>query len=120
PHDMLYTVAIETLAGCVTIDTQLVQITKEVKIHVPTAFTPNNDGLNDYFRPIPMGIRDFKFFRVYNRWGQLIFDLRSHPRGWDRTIGGKPQASQVFGWVAEGVGVDNRTYREKGTFTLVR
>ena len=120
PDDMLYTVAIETLAGCVTIDTQLVLITKEVKIHVPTAFTPNNDGLNDYFKPIPMGIRDFKFFRVYNRWGQLIFDLRSDPRGWDGTIGGKPQASQVFVWVAEGVGVDNRTYREKGTFTLVR
>ncbi len=120
PTDILYTIAIETLAGCITIDTQLVQITKEIKIHVPTAFTPNNDGLNDYFKPIPMGIRDFKYFRVFNRWGQLIFDLRSNPRGWDGTIAGKPQASQVFVWVAEGVGVDNRVYHEKGTFTLVR
>ena len=120
PDDILYTVAILTRAGCVTVDTQLVQITKEIKIHVPTAFTPNNDGLNDYFRPIPMGIKEFKSFRIYNRWGQLIFDLRSNPRGWDGMIGGKPQSSQVFVWVAEGVGVDNRNYYEKGTFTLVR
>lgn len=118
--DMQYTIALQTRAGCLTVDTMVVMITKQIKIHVPTAFTPNNDGLNDYFKPIPMGIRDFKSFRIYNRWGQMIFDLKFDPRGWDGTINGRPQGSQVFVWVAEGVGVDNRTYIEKGTFTLVR
>jgi gliding motility-associated-like protein len=120
PTDIAYTVTIETAAGCVTVDTQLVQITKQVKIHVPNAFTPNNDGLNDYLRPIPMGIREFKYFRIFNRWGQLIFDMRSNSRGWDGTLSGKLQGSGVFVWIAEGIGVDNRTYKEKGTAVLVR
>lgn len=119
-EDILYTVTIETKGGCVTIDTQMVKIAKELKVYVPTAFTPNNDGLNDYLKPIPMGFKELKYFRIYNRWGQFIFDIRSNPRGWDGTVGGKPQSSQVFVWIAEGIGVDNKVYKEKGTAVLIR
>jgi gliding motility-associated-like protein len=118
--DKLYTVAIKTSAGCLTVDTQLVKAFKEVKIYVPTAFTPNNDGLNDFLKPIPAGIKQFSFFRVYNWWEQLVFDLKSDPRGWDGTINGKPQSTQTVVWMTEGIGADNKIYKQKGTCVLIR
>ncbi len=118
--DKLYSIEIKTIAGCVTTDSQFVKVFKEVKFYVPSGFTPNNDGLNDYLKPIPVGIKEFKYFRVYNRWGQLIFDLKSNARGWDGTIAGKVQSTQGVVWMAEGIGIDNRTYIQKGTCILIR
>lgn len=115
-----YTITIKSAAGCVTVDTQFVKPFKEVRIYVPSAFTPNHDGLNDYLKPIPGGIKDLRYFRIYNRWGQVVFDLRNNSLGWDGKVGGIPQTTQVFVWIAEGIGVDNRTYRDKGTVTLLR
>ena len=119
--DKLYTIQIETAAGCVTVDTQLVKVFKEVKFYVPTGFTPNQDGLNDYLKPIPVGMKEFRYFRVYNRWGQLVFDMKNNDsKGWDGMIDGKPQSSQVVVWMAEGVGINNVVYKQKGTCTLIR
>lgn len=118
--DKQYLIAIETVGGCLTVDTQLVKVFKEVKFYVPTGFTPNSDGLNDYLKPIPVGIKDFKYFRVYNRWGQLVFDIKNNSLGWDGTIGGRQQGTQVVVWIAEGIGIDNKLYRQKGTCLLIR
>lgn len=118
--DKRYTIAIKTSAGCTTVDTQLVKTFRELKFYVPSAFTPNQDGLNDFLKPISVGMKEFKFFRVYNRWGQLVFDLKSDSRGWDGNLKGKPQPTQTFVWMAEGIGVDNRIYRQKGTCVLIR
>lgn len=118
--DREYTISIETAGGCVTVDTQLVKVFKEVKFYVPTGFTPNKDGLNDVLKPIPVGIKEFKYFRVYNRWGQLVFDGKNGEDGWDGKLKGKDQASQVVVWMAEGIGIDNRVYKQKGTCVLIR
>ena len=118
--DKLYTITIESAAGCVTVDTQLVKVFKEVKFYVPSGFTPNQDGLNDYLKPISVGIKDFKYFRVYNRWGQLVFDLKDDPKGWDGMINGKLQSTQVVVWMAEGIGINDVTYKQKGTCVLIR
>jgi gliding motility-associated-like protein len=118
--DKQYTIQIETAAGCVSVDTQLVKVFKEVKFYVPSGFTPNGDGLNDYLKPIPVGMKEFKVFRVYNRWGQLVFDMKDDPRGWNGMIDGKPQSTQVVVWMAEGVGINDVIYKQKGTATLIR
>ena len=118
--DKLYTIQIETAAGCVTVDTQLVKVFKEVKFYVPSGFTPNQDGLNDYLKPIPVGMKEFRYFRIYNRWGQLVFDMKDDPRGWDGMINGKPQSTQVVVWMVEGVGINDVIYQQKGTATLIR
>ena len=119
-QEQLYTIDITTPAGCLTTDTQLVKIFKDIRFYVPTAFTPNNDGLNDYLKPIQAGIKELKYFRVYHRWGQLLFDLNTNPRGWDGMINGIRQTTQVVVWMAEGVGYDNKVYRQKGTCVLIR
>jgi gliding motility-associated-like protein len=118
--DQLYTIEIKSAGGCLTVDTQLVKTVKQVEVHVPTAFTPNNDGLNDILRPILFGIKEMRYFKIFNRWGQLIFQTKTERVGWDGTLNGIKVPTQVVVWVMEGIGVDNKTYIRKGTSTLVR
>lgn len=121
--DKLYTIEIRTAGGCVTVDTQQVKVFKEVNFYVPTGFTPNQDGLNDYLKPIPVGIKEIRYFRVYNRWGQLVYDMGTSTgdtRGWDGNIKGRPQSTQVVVWIAEGIGINNKVYKQKGTCVLIR
>jgi gliding motility-associated-like protein len=120
PSEQLYTIEIKTNSGCVTVDTQLVKTIKNVEMYVPTAFTPNNDGRNDLLRPILMGIKELRYFRIFNRLGQLLFEAKSDQAGWDGTLQGIPQTSQVVVWMMEGIGVDNNIYRRKGSSLLVR
>lgn len=115
-----YTIEIKTNTGCITIDTQLVKIIKGVDIYVPTAFTPNGDGLNETLRPTLMGVKELQYFRVYNRWGQLLFETKTKWDGWDGKLNGKPQGTSVFVWEARALGVDGKTYMQRGTSVLVR
>ncbi|RYF85452.1 MAG: gliding motility-associated C-terminal domain-containing protein [Chitinophagaceae bacterium] len=115
-----YNIRIETETGCVTIDTLLVKTVPAADIMVPTAFTPNSDGRNDRLYPVLMGIKELRYFRVFNRWGQLLFETKNTYNGWDGRINGNQQATGVVVWVAEGVGSDNRVYQRRGTCVLIR
>lgn len=118
--DQFYTITIKTKTGCTTVDTLLVKVIKRADIYVPTAFTPNNDGRNDLLKPVLAGIKELRYFRVYNRWGQLIYETRSAQGGWDGNIKGRKQATDVVVWIAEGLGEDGKVYARKGTCVLVR
>lgn len=119
--DQSYTIDIRTAAGCLTVDSQTVRVIKEVKVYVPTGFTPNNDGRNDYIRPIMLGIKELKYFRIYHRWGQLVYDYNSsNERGWDGKIGGELQPTGVYVWIFSGTGWDKKEYIQKGTLVLIR
>lgn len=120
PSDQQYSIRIQTIAGCITIDTQQVRTVKAAEIYVPSAFTPNNDGLNDVLRPVLMGVKELRYFRVFNRWGHLIFETKIPARGWDGRISGLQQATGAYVWIAEGVGVDGKIYQRKGTSVLIR
>lgn len=118
--DQLYSIEIKTTTGCTTTDRQWVKIVPFVEIYVPTAFTPNNDGLNDFLRPTLMGVKELSYFKVFNRWGQLVYETKNELPGWNGNIKGLLQGTQVLVWMAEGIGVDNKVYRRKGTTTLLR
>jgi gliding motility-associated-like protein len=118
--DQQFTITIKTSTGCTTVDTQLVKTVKGVEIYVPTAFTPNDDGLNDVLRPLLMGVKELHYFRVYNRWGELLFETRKIREGWDGKFKGMKQPPAVVVWLAEAVGSDGRTYLRRGTSMLVR
>ncbi len=118
--EQLYTIEIKTKSECITIDTQLVKTVKHVEIYVPTAFTPNYDGLNDLLHPILRGIKELHYFKIFNRVGQQLFQSNSAAQGWDGMFKGIPQLSQVVVWILEGTGVDNKLYKQKGTAMLVR
>ena len=118
--EQLYTVAIQKIGGCLTVDTQMVKTIRNIEIFVPNAFTPNDDRHNDVLRPIPRGIKALSYFRVYNRWGTLVYESKNPLAGWDGTFNGAKQPSQTVVWVVEGVGHDGNIYRRKGYAVLVR
>ena len=117
--DQSYNIEITTAAGCLTVDAQPVKIVGRADIFVPTAFTPDHDGNNDILRPILYGIKELHYFRIYNRWGELMFESKSGNTGWDGSFHGKILANQVVVWVAEGLGLDGNTYFRKGTSICV-
>ncbi len=63
---------------------------------VPSAFTPNGDGINDIVYPDGWGIRKLIYFRIYNRWGQLLFESNDLKHGWDGTYQGAPQNMETY------------------------
>ena len=119
-EDELYKVTITTAAGCITTDTQFVKIVSHVDIYVPTAFTPDGDGKNDILRPMLRGVKDLHYFKVFNRFGQLLFQTNREWEGWDGRINGNPQQTQTVVWVVEATGVDNKAFKKTGATVLVR
>ncbi len=118
--DQLYTIKLKTVTGCVTIDTQLVKARRKIEIYVPTSFTPNGDGLNDYLFPSVMGIVSINSFRVYNRWGKLLYQMQSDRPGWNGRINGQIQEMQTVVWMIEAVDVDGVIQKRQGTSILLR
>ena len=90
-------------------------------IDVPTAFTPNNDGLNDYFRPHNALKADNYDFEIYNRWGQLVFKSGNWSDRWDGSINGVPQATGIYVWMLRYTNRDTKQpVFKKGTVALIR
>ncbi len=101
-------------------DSLLVKTRKKIEIYVPSSFTPNGDGLNDYLRPILMGFSSVRYFKVYSRWGKLLFQMQSDLPGWNGKINGQRQELQTVVWVIEAVDVDGVTHKKQGTSILLR
>jgi gliding motility-associated-like protein len=92
-------------------------------IYVPSAFTPNNDGLNDVFKAFGMELKNFKLV-IYNRWGEKIFQTQDINLGWDGTYKGTPAPLGLYVWELEasdkfGEPILN-DIQSRGTVSLVR
>ena len=115
-----YTIKLTTSAGCITVDTQLVKINKSIVIYVPNAFTPNSDNLNDVLKPFMIGIKELVYFKIFNRWGELVYETKSINQGWDGRYKGIPVQSHTLIWILQGIGADNKIYNAKGSTVLIR
>ncbi|TDH21243.1 PKD domain-containing protein [Segetibacter sp. 3557_3] len=116
-----YRVRVSIPIGCAAEDDIKVRVFKTgPDIFVPTAFTPNQDGKNDGLKPILVGMRSLSFFRIYNRWGQLVYNTSEPGRGWDGKISGADQGSGTFVFMAEGVDFLGNKIVRKGTTVLIR
>jgi gliding motility-associated-like protein len=119
--DITYTVRVSNNVGCyddASIRVRLFKIKPDLL--VPNAFTPNADGTNDIFKPIPIGMKSVDIFRVYNRWGQMLFSGTGNDAGWDGTFAGRKQEAATYVWYAEGVDYLNNKIKRKGTVILIR
>jgi gliding motility-associated-like protein len=89
-------------------------------IFFPNAFTPNNDFINDTFKPLLFGnVTKFEF-AVYNRFGQVVFKTNDHSKGWDGKLKGQLQPTGTYVWYCSYQLKDNPAKIEKGTVTLVK
>jgi gliding motility-associated-like protein len=121
PAAITYVVTAETPIGCTGSDTVTVKIFKtEASIFMPSGFTPNHDGKNDVIRPILAGVRQLIFFRVYNRWGQLVFNTSEVNKGWDGNLGGSQQSSENFVYMVQAIDYTGKVIVKRGSFVLVR
>ena len=89
-------------------------------LNMPSAFTPNKDGINDIFRvkhPFPVS----KFnMAIYNRWGQKIFESSDITRGWDGTLKGLPASMDTYIWIISLTDTEGKKQNAQGTVTLIR
>ena len=87
---------------------------------IPNAFTPNGDGLNDRLPVSVIGYIDLEYFRIYNQWGELVFQTPHLNDRWDGNYKGVSQKTGVFVWIAKGKDIKGNVITDKGTITLLR
>jgi gliding motility-associated-like protein len=88
-------------------------------VDVPTGFSPNGDGANDILNVLGYGIETLTF-KVYNRWGELVFETRDQFQGWDGTYKGEPQEMDTYGYLLDISFFDGSKRLKKGNVTLIR
>ncbi|WP_240743225.1 gliding motility-associated C-terminal domain-containing protein [Ilyomonas limi] len=118
-----YTVSliVQNEHNCYDTALQVVKVPFSCYIAVPTAFTPNGDGRNDFLYPLNAYKANHVDFRVYNRYGQLVFRTNNWQQKWDGTINGQPAANGTYVWVFSYTHSDTgKPYFLKGTSVLIR
>ncbi|HEU4472449.1 MAG TPA: gliding motility-associated C-terminal domain-containing protein, partial [Flavisolibacter sp.] len=119
-RDISYTITMKTAEGCEGSDQISIRVFKSPEIFVPSGFTPDEDGRNDVLRAIPVGMKTFLYFKVYNRWGQQVFSTANEGRGWDGRINGVKQLTGTYVWVAEAIDYNGNRVTRRGSVTLIR
>ncbi len=119
-RDITYTVLASTLENCIGKDTVNIKVYEGPEIYVPTAFTPDGNNSNDILRAFPVGLKEFKYFAVFNRYGQRVFYTTNANVGWDGKVLGKDQNTGSYVWIAEGIDYKGSAIVSKGTVVLIK
>jgi gliding motility-associated-like protein len=119
-NNITYTVTAKTAEGCTAKDDIAIKVFAAPEIYVPNAFTPNKDGVNDLLRPILTGIKELKYFAVYNRYGQQIYITTVPGQGWNGLVKGEMQNTGAFVWIAEAVDYKGNILKRNGIALLVK
>ncbi len=121
-----YTIEVHTAVGCKATDNVTIFVVcNNANVFVPNTFSPNGDGVNDVFYPRGSGVFKIKGLKIFNRWGQVVFERSNFnandvSAGWDGTFNGKKLPSDVFVYTLELVCENNQTLVFKGNIALVR
>lgn len=123
PYTVTYTVHITDIYGCVSQQAVTVTVREECiddDFNIPNMMTPNGDGFNDEFyiqTEIPVNL---KWVRIYNRWGQLLFESRSLDDRWDGTYRNTPLNPGVYAYYLELICPNGEPYKKVGNITIVK
>ncbi|MGZ4098196.1 MAG: PKD domain-containing protein, partial [Bacteroidia bacterium] len=120
--DITYSLTVQDGLGCFkTTNTYSIHIDPRTTVDVPTAFTPNGDGTNDIIYADGWGIKRLNYFRIYNRWGQLLFESNDIKVGWDGNYNGVPQNMETYIYqVSVDTYLDKEALLKTGSFKLIR
>lgn len=120
--DVSYTIIlhISDSAGCTDSISHKLKVAPGCYIAVPTGFTPNGDGLNDFLYPLNAFKATRLTFRVYNREGLLLFETHDWNRRWDGNFNGIQQPSGAYAWMLNYVDAAGKAVLLKGTTMLIR
>jgi gliding motility-associated-like protein len=123
-----YTVTVEDQYGCTnTADVTVTTVCNGLNYFLPNTFSPNGDGVNDIFAPRGVGINRVNSMRVFNRWGEMVYERmnfiandRTPGGGWDGNYKGKPASADVYVYIIEFVCENAAIIPVKGNVALVR
>ncbi len=125
-NDICYTLTGTNVYKCASKDTICIKVFCEnTQVFIPNTFTPDNDGINDIFMVRGTGIKSIKSFRVFNRWGQVVFERgnilpNNSSQGWDGKIKGIVASPDVYIYTCEVVCENNVTYTYKGNVSIIK
>ncbi len=105
--------------GCKATDSVTILVDPNSLLAVPNAFTPGT-GENNILRIIRRGTASLNHFRIYNRWGNLLFESKDIDAGWDGNYKGKPQPFEVYVYDIEAVTTAGKLFSQHGNVTLIR
>jgi len=117
-----YYITLISPEGCISTDTLKVRVfdSSITDIFVPKSFTPNGDGNNDILYPYIAGIQSFHYFKVFDKFGQMVYESRNATEGWDGTKRGSKLPMDVYLWMAEGTDQNGQLIQKTGNILLIR
>jgi len=124
--DITYTVKVTTPYGCSASDTISIKtFCKDGQVFIPNAFTPDGDGVNDRLIVRASGIAMVKHFRIFNRWGDLIFERDNFKPNditysWDGRVRGVVSGPEVFVYTCEVICENGTSYTYKGNVSIIK
>ena len=113
------TVTGKSAAGCLDTASLIVTVNYLDQLFIPNTFTPNNDGRNDEFKVYGNNINRVEM-RIFNQWGQMVFESKDPTRGWNGFFKGEQQPIGVYVYVVKVTLKDNSVVNKKGSLNLVR
>jgi gliding motility-associated-like protein len=106
--------------GCVDSTFRIINFDNSLVIYVPNAFTPDGDEFNNIFKPIfaaPVASYNLK---IYNRWGEILFESNDTEVGWNGTYNGTLVQDGAYTWDILVTTFETRTYRKQGTVSILK
>jgi gliding motility-associated-like protein len=122
PNNAFFSVNLSIVdsSGCEQSVKKTIRSVNNCFIAVPNAFTPNGDGLNDFLYPLNAYKATNLVFKVFDRWGRLVFETKDWTRKWDGKLNGSPQAPGVYVWILSYTDDHAKPVFMKGTVALIR
>jgi gliding motility-associated-like protein len=118
--DTYFTLTVTNDIGCSDADEVLIKVYKGPAYYIPNAFTPNADGVNDVLKPISVGIAATNYFRIFNRFGQVVFETREIQKGWNGMFKGKKADAGTYIWMINGTANNGKIIEIKGSVLLIQ
>jgi gliding motility-associated-like protein len=107
--------------SCAVADVYKLDISSDVVVAIPKAFTPNADNLNDVLKiELGAGLTSLVRFTIFNRWGKTVFSSQSVNEGWDGKTNGVPQEMDAYTYFIEYINYKNERFKKTGSVVLLR
>ena len=124
-NSITYRVRATDINGCERTETILIQVDFSKGVFIPSAFSPNDDGINDVFSiNTDESVEAIRFVNIYNRWGELVYDSNKQqgatPLGWDGTFRGRPVQAGIYIYAVEIMRINGTLDLIKGDILLIR
>lgn len=107
--------------SCEGYDSVRVGVYSKNVLLIPTAFSPNGDGINDIFKVAKhLNVKTLNYFDVYNRWGEKIFSTTNLDQGWDGSFKGEPVPNGSYNWQIQITNYDKEKISKAGSIDVIR